>query len=129
MRLLACIALLFGAASFAIAGDPDPNKGSISGTVVGTDGAGLADISVKLYYAKDPNKKMVLADAPKPPGMDALAETKTGKDGTFKLENLDPGEYMVIGGDMIKGLARSPASVRAGKNVEIKLTIRKRRVA
>src|SRR5882672_7513098 len=128
MRLLACIALLLGSASFAIAADPDPQNGSISGSVVGTDGAGLADIPVKLYYAKDPNKKISLADAPKP-GTDAVAETKTGKDGTFKFENLAPNEYMVIGGDMIKGLGRSPASVKAGKNVEVKLTIRKRRVA
>jgi hypothetical protein len=128
MRFFACTALLITLSSIAIAADPDPEKGSITGTVVGTDGVGLADIPVKIFYAKDPNKKIALADAPVRPGLDPIAETKSDKDGKFKLENLAPADYMVIGGDALKGLARSPASVKPGKDVEVKLTIRKRKI-
>jgi len=122
---------LVGFAFCAQAAEPDPEHGAITGSVVGPDGVGLADMSVKIYYAKDPAKKIAFADGPGPkaPGMDAVAETKTGKDGTFRFDNLTPTEYMVIGGDMIKGIGRSPATVKAGKTVEVKLTVRKRRVA
>lgn len=131
MRFLACMICLAGFASFALAAEPDPEHGTIAGSVVGTDGVGLPEMSVKLYYAKDPAKKIAFADGPGPkaPGMEAVAETKTGKNGTFKFDNVTPGEYMVIAGDMIKGLGRSPATVKAGKTVEVKLTVRKRRVA
>lgn len=129
MRLITCLVLLAGFASFAYAEDPDPRNGAISGIVAGPDGAGLADLSVKLYPAKDSNKKIAFADAPKRPGMDALAETKTDKDGKFKFENIAPGNYMIIAGDMIKGLGRTPATVKEGKTVEVKITVRRRRVA
>jgi hypothetical protein len=132
MRFLACIICLVGFASFAQAAEPDPEHGAIAGSVVGTDGVGLPEMSVKLYYAKDPAKKIAFADGPgpkAPPGLDAVAETKTDKDGKFKFDNVTPGEYMIITGDIIKGLGRSPASVKAGKTVEVKLTVRKRRVA
>jgi len=131
MRFLVCMICVIGFASCALAAEPDPEHGAIAGTVVGPDGTGLPEMSVKLYYAKDPAKKIAFADGPGPkaPGMDAVAETKTGKDGTFKFDNVTPGEYMVITGDIIKGLGRSPATVKAGKTVEVKLTVRKRRVA
>src|SRR4051812_15055285 len=121
MRIFACLVLLLGVSSLAIAADPDPDKGTINGSVVGGDGAGLADIPVKMFYAKDPNKKISLAEPPRPPGMDPVAETRTGKDGKFKFENVAPGEYMLIGGDQLKGLGRAPASVKAGKAVEVKI--------
>ncbi len=131
MRFLACMICFVGFATFAFAAEPDPEHGTIVGSVVGPDGVGLADMSVKIYYAKDPAKKIAFADGPGPkaPGMDAVAETKTGKDGSFKIDNVSPGEYMVVTGDIIKGLGRSPATVKAGKTVEVKLTVRKRRVA
>lgn len=132
MRFLACMICLVGFATVALAAEPGPEHGAIAGSVVGPDGVGLAEVSVKIYYANAPAKKIAFADGPgpkAPPGMDAVAETKTGKDGTFKFDNVTPGEYMVIGGDMVKGLGRSPATVKAGKTVEVKLTVRKRRVA
>jgi hypothetical protein len=129
MRLLICIVCLAGFAWSSHAAEPDPEHGVIAGSVVGADGAGMAEMSVKLYYAKNPGKKITLADLPKAPGLDALAETKTDKDGKFRFDNVTPGEYMLVTGDIIKGLGRSPASVKAGKTVVVKLTVRKRRVA
>jgi protocatechuate 3,4-dioxygenase beta subunit len=130
MRLPAIILLLVAFAPFALADNPNPNVGTIAGTVVGMDGKPLADFPVKIFYAKNAGKKIALADPPpRAPGMDAVAETKTGKDGTFKFENLTPSDYMIIAGDMVKGLGRSPATVKEGKTVEVKITVRKRRVA
>ena len=127
MRLFLCFALLAGLNSVAIAADPDALLGNITGNVVGTDGKALPDIPVKLYFAKDPNQKITRADGPRAPGLDAVAETKSDKDGKFKFDGVVPGEYMLIGGDMLKGIGRAPASVKAGKSVEVKITIRKRR--
>src|SRR4051812_17428380 len=106
MRVLLCIVFMSGFASFAHAADPDALTGTINGKVVGADGAGLADVSVKLYLAKE-QKKIAFADVPE---MKPEQEDKTGKDGTFKFENVVPGEYTIIAGDM-RGLGRSPASV------------------
>lgn len=130
-RLLACIVLLAGFAALAVTADPDPNNGTINGRVVSPEGTPLPEMPVKLFRAKNARDKIAdpIPTPGRAPGMDAVAETKTGKDGTFKLENIVPGDYIVIAGDALKGLGRGPAAVRAGKTIEVKLTVRKRRVA
>jgi len=54
-----------------------PN-GSVVGIVIGADGDPVADVPVRLIRE----------------GMESEATTRTASDGTFRFENLDPGEYV-----------------------------------
>jgi len=133
----------------ARADDEKAKTGSITGTVMGLDGKPAADITVRLMQpparrpggpgpatrpAAEPNIRPPEGNEPgdkAPPGggggrqMPApIKTTKSDAEGKFTMDDVAPGEYLVLAGEMRSGpRGRARATVKAGETatVEIKL--------
>ncbi len=124
--------------------------GTIKGTVTGMDGKPAAKVRVAVMKPRPKGqgaekKKDFTADPgatpPTPPSEPTppqggpggpgggkrpkpVAETMTEADGTFIINDVPVGEYMLWSGSREAGMAREPAKVEAGKTLEVKLTLK-----
>ena len=99
--VLACAATLLIAA--APARRLDAATGSVTGKVIGSDGAAQQDVVVKLLPAAVPGKP---ADPASPP-----VTAKTDKDGKFTIDKVQPGSFRVVAGDKLRGVAIKEVTV------------------
>ena len=114
--LVACAAaLLVGAVPIH---GLDASTGSVSGKVVGADGAPQQDVIVKLLAPMSPGKP---SDSNSPPGY----TTKSDKDGKFTIDKVASGSFRVVAGDKARGLAIKEVTVQAGQTVTVELKLRK----
>ncbi len=117
------LALAIVGANLARAED-EIGKGTVLGTIKGSDGNPAKGCGIKLYSTAvdasgTPSKKA-----------EAVAETTTNDKGEFKIENLPTGPYRLIAGVMFKEMAMADVKIVAGKPVkaELKLQGRKTRL-
>ena len=131
--------------------DAKKEKGSISGTVMGTDGKAASGVTVRLLSAADaqPGKadkaagatnagKALAADADKAadkPGKGkgarqaALDETSTNEKGEFTFKEVAAGEYFVAANQRGVGNARKKVTVKAGETAKVELALKEAKKA
>jgi hypothetical protein len=147
LALAAALSVGTIAQSYAAAADADPKKpadapaktaepakpadaakatGTVSGTVLGTDGkAAAAGVKIRLLTPENAKpRKQADAAAAKPGKVPAVAETEVGADGAFTLADVPAGEYVVIARLKGEGNARQPVTVAAGETVKVSLTLK-----
>ena len=145
----AAVVLVLGSARSASAEDADKAKakGSIKGTVMGTDGKPAAAVTVRLMAAAPgkPGKAdksaalpadgegqvVVLADKPgkgegKAKRAEALKETTTTDKGEFTFTDVPAGDYAVAANLKGTGSGRGKVSVKAGEAATVSLTLKAR---
>lgn len=103
--------------------------GSISGKVVDADGNPVAGAKVKVMAAapaKPKKEKLEGGDAPKPdkPKPTPVAEGETDANGTFTLNDIPAGDYMVGAMAKGKGAAKEKVTVTEGGTAEVTLTLK-----
>ncbi|MDV7350553.1 carboxypeptidase regulatory-like domain-containing protein [Halorubrum distributum] len=93
--------------------DPTVETGSIEGTVVGRDAASFRVFSGASFGVRQSvaplSGAVVTVD-----GAGSVAKTRTGSDGTYRIDGLEPGEYEVSAS--APGLAVSTKRVDVGRN-------------
>jgi hypothetical protein len=116
------VALAMSLASQASAAD----TGKVTGKVLGKDGTGVAGVQVML---RTPPEK---GSAPAPgegkgkgQGQGKpVAKGTTESDGSFTLDNVPAGDYMLAARSKDQGQAREKVSVKAGETADVKLTLK-----
>ena len=141
--LAAALLALAGASNLAEA--DAPAKGTIIGTVVGVDGKPAAGVTVRLFAPPAKRDKESAGDArpdkpeksdakleadPRKPGKRPkpapVAEAKTDSTGAFKLEGIEPGNYMVGAGERGMGRGKARVTVAAGQTASVEIKLEKR---
>ena len=118
----------------APADEPTATKtGSVNGTVV-KDGKPVANARVGLMVAPVKTRVKGLGKHPATQPADdqttkkrgrhnTLANTSTDADGKFTLENIAPGEYVVIAGEKGQGRGKARLTVTSGESASVSIDL------
>ena len=136
IAIVTAVLVLVWSARFVAAEEPAASKGgSVSGTVL-KDGKPVANARVGLMIApvkakvKGLSKHSAPATQPaagearqKHGRHDLAAQASTDADGKFTLENISPGEYVVMAGGKGQGRGKVHVNVAAGESASVSIDL------
>jgi hypothetical protein len=92
--------------------------GKITGKVIDVEGKPIANMLVRVNVVVDVEKS--------PGGVKTKYKISTGQDGTFIIDNVEPGKYIVLVSETKRGAASKPVDVEDGKEAKVELQTRKK---
>ncbi|HZZ42016.1 MAG TPA: carboxypeptidase-like regulatory domain-containing protein [Tepidisphaeraceae bacterium] len=123
MAPVVAIGLLVGV-SATRAADDAAKTGTVSGTVMGTDGKPAENVTVRLmkpHVKADPAADKTAAAPEKPV---PVATATTDDKGKFEMKDVPVGDYNVAAGSRKVGMAHDKVSVTADAAADVSLTLK-----